>query len=247
MNMRDMFEAEGNWLFRRRSFLPLLLTPLLVVAFQKYSYPLGSHSCDLLWEMICLTVSGTGFCIRALTSGFVPGKTSGRTTRKGQQAELLNTEGMYSIMRHPLYAGNFFVGLGFALFFFLWWAALAYVVAFWLYYERIIFAEEEFLRKQHGDSFDAWAARTPAFLPAVSRWQTPELRFSVRTFLKREYRTFFLIFMVFTALEILSDVRVERKVIVDLFWGIGFVISSLIWIVLRILHKRTHVLNAIGR
>nr|MBP7323953.1 hypothetical protein [Deltaproteobacteria bacterium] len=202
---------------------------------------------DLIWEVVCLSASIVGLSIRAFTAGFVPAKTSGRTTRKGQRADSLNTEGMYSVMRHPLYTGNFFVGLGFALFFHLWWVSLVYVGAFWLYYERIVFAEEEFLLKQYGDLFSAWAAKTPAFFPRLSLWQPPSQNFSVRTALKREYRTLFIIAAVFTSLELVGDFLIENALILDPFWMAVFLVSGLVWLVLRVLHKKTHMLNVEGR
>ena len=46
-------------------------------------------------------------------------------------------------------------------------------LVFWLYYERIMLAEEEFLRARYGKAFDDWAARTPAFLPNFRHWVPP--------------------------------------------------------------------------
>ncbi|GAI74444.1 unnamed protein product [marine sediment metagenome] len=43
--------------------------------------------------------------------------------------------------------------------------------AFKRYYERIIFAEEEFLRKTFGDSYLKWAEQTPTFLPKCKNWK----------------------------------------------------------------------------
>jgi len=129
MALREKFESQGNWLFRRRSFLPLLGAPLVVLAFQHFSYPYGSHILDLMWEMLCLGVSLFGLAIRVWAVGCIPRRTSGRNTRKGQVANLLNTTGVYSVVRHPLYLGNFFMVLGPAMFFRLWWFALLYVFA----------------------------------------------------------------------------------------------------------------------
>lgn len=92
-----------------------------------------------------------------ITVGYTPKKTSGRNTKKGQVADYLNTKGMYSIVRNPLYLGNFFMGLGIFLFLCIWWVEFIYTLVFMLYYERIIFAEEQFLVKKFKQQYMEWA------------------------------------------------------------------------------------------
>ena len=70
---------------------------------------------------------------------------------------------------------------------FVWWLPVIYVLAFWLYYERIMFAEESFLRQKFGETYQQWAATTPAFLPRFSQWRKPSLPFSWLNVLRREY------------------------------------------------------------
>ena len=55
-----------------------------------------------------------GLGIRVFTVGFTPKNTSGRNTAE-QIADVLNTSGIYSMVRHPLYVGNFFMWLGIGL------------------------------------------------------------------------------------------------------------------------------------
>ncbi len=55
--------------------------------------------------------------------------------------------------------------LGVMLFAHTWWLALIYILAFWLYYERIMFAEEAFLRKKFGDEYLTWANSTSLHSP----------------------------------------------------------------------------------
>lgn len=64
------------------------------------------------WAWSCIAVSLFGLLIRAVTIGFTPKGTSGRNTKEGQVAEVLNTKGIYSVVRHPLYLGNYFMWLG---------------------------------------------------------------------------------------------------------------------------------------
>ena len=150
MALKEDFENTGNWLFRWRSYLPLIMISIFLLALREYEYPGNSEYLDHLWEVFCLIVSFIGLGIRVFTVGHTPKGTSGRNT-KGQVAETLNTSGTYSVVRNPLYLGNFFMGLGLAMFAHLWWLTLIYILTFWLYYERIIFTEEEYLRNKFGN------------------------------------------------------------------------------------------------
>jgi protein-S-isoprenylcysteine O-methyltransferase Ste14 len=245
--LREELERQGNWLFRRRAFLPLLGAPILALAFHQFSHPWGNPSLGLILDMVCLGISLVGLSIRVYVAGHTPKRTSGRNTAKGQIAHSLNTSGMYSIARHPLYLANFLVGLGPVLFFHSWWLILVYVSLFWVYYERIIFAEEEFLRTKFGDAYLEWCGRTPAFFPRFRSWRPPELPFCYRTALKREYQTLFHLVVVFTAIEVIGDLVVEGRFMVEPVWLIIFGLTLFFYLTVRILRKKTKILQVQGR
>ncbi|HEY1602874.1 MAG TPA: methyltransferase, partial [Pirellulales bacterium] len=143
MALREDFESVGNWLFRWRSYLPLALIPILALGL--WENRVAGFVPPLWWTLICFAVSLTGLGVRIATIGFTPAGTSGRNT-DGQRADELNTSGIYSTVRHPLYLGNYLMWLGVTMYSQLWWLVTIVSLVFWLYYERIMFAEEEFLR-----------------------------------------------------------------------------------------------------
>ncbi|MFH2064945.1 MAG: isoprenylcysteine carboxylmethyltransferase family protein [Pseudomonadota bacterium] len=246
MNITNKNLRIGNWLFRWRSYLPLLFLVILLPGFSGFSYINKSHRYDYIWEIICLSISFFGFAIRSYTIGFVPEGTSGRNEKK-QKADSLNTDGIYSLMRNPLYFGNFFMYLGATMFVRLWWVSLIYILLFMLYYERIILAEEEFLKKQYGKIFDAYTDKTHAFIPSFSNWRPPKLPFSFRNILKREYPGFFGLITSFTIMEIIGDYIIFRKIIIDSLWAYFFLFGFLVYITLRTLKKKTKLLHVQGR
>src|SRR2546422_497608 len=69
------------------------------------------------------------------------------------------------------------------------------VLAFWLYYERIMFAEEAFLRQKFGETYQRLAATTPAFFPRFGQWRKPSLPFSWRNVMRREYTALMLLIL----------------------------------------------------
>ena len=246
MALKEEFESTGGWLFRWRSYLPLGMIGIFLLALRGYEYPGHSEYLDELWEVSCLIVSFLGLGIRAFTVGHAPRGTSGRNTRE-QVADTLNTSGAYSVVRNPLYLGNFFMGLGIALFAHLWWLALIYMLVFWIYYERIIFAEEAYLRNKFGDEYLSWAGATPAFFPKFSNYRKPDLPFSVRNVLKREYNGFFAVILVMFVLEAVGDLIYAGKFENDLMWDVLLGIGFLVWTTLRMLKKHTVLLNVDGR
>ena len=246
MALLEEFEREGNWLFRWRSYLPLILLALVLIEMGVFTYLGNSTTLDVVWEVFCLLVSSVGLVVRAFTVGYTPRGTSGRNT-SGQMAEVLNTTGIYSIVRHPLYLGNFIMMLGLSLFPHQWWLTVIFVLSFWLYYERIMYAEEGFLRAKFGDQFVAWAEKTPPFIPNLKLWRPPDLSFSFRNVLRREYNGFFAMIVTFFLLEVRGDLAVEGRLQFELGWLILLASSFVVWIVLRTLKRKTTVLDVEGR
>ncbi|MBU1712559.1 MAG: isoprenylcysteine carboxylmethyltransferase family protein [Proteobacteria bacterium] len=242
MSLKEEFEKTGNWLFRWRSYLPLLLIGMLLVNLRNFEFIGQQESTDDLWEIFCLAVSFLGLGVRILTIGHTPRKTSGRNTSK-QVADKLNTTGIYSLVRHPLYLGNFIIWLGISLFAHLWWLTLICTLVFWIYYERIMFAEEEFLKKKFGKEYEDWAGNTPAFIPKMKGWKKPDLPFSMKKVLKGEYNGFFGIIAVFTILEVVGDYFAEGKLELDLMWSLIFGTGFVVFVMLRTLKKRTNILS----
>lgn len=246
MSYKEQHAKTGEWLFRWRSYLPLVLIVLIIPALQEFSYLFGSHSYNLVWEIFCFTISLFGLLIRCYTIGHTPKGTSGRNT-KSQKADLLNTTGIYSITRNPLYLGNFFMILGVTMFLRVWWVSVIYALVFWLYYERIIMAEESFLSNKFGEVYKDYLNRTPAFIPDFSKWQPPVLSFSLRNVLKREYPGLFGVVVAFTVLEFVGNYIVKGSVVFDPVWTAMFIFGLLVYITLRTLKKKTRLLHVEGR
>ncbi|MBL7084549.1 MAG: DUF1295 domain-containing protein [Candidatus Omnitrophica bacterium] len=248
MGLRETMREQGDFFFRRRNYLPLMLIPLVLIALRKSEGLERAFGADVdaIWEIFCVVLSLSGLAVRCLTVGYVPRGTSGRKTRC-QTAEKLNTTGMYSIVRHPLYLGNIIITMGIFLFIEVWWFVLVGIIGCLLYHERIIFAEEEFLRKKWGNMFLEWSQKTPLFWPKFKNWQKPNLPFSFKSVLRGEHSTLFSIVAAYTFLDIAADLLTEKKLEIELGWIIFFVIGLIIYLTLRILKKRTKILDVEGR
>ena len=246
MALREEFEDSGKWLFRWRGYLPLALF-VPVIAGLSNSAGAGVQRIDALWEAICVAVSLVGLAVRIATVGHAPGGTSGRRTVGGPSAIALNTSGLYSVVRHPLYLGNYFQWLGVAMLPGNPWVVVTISLIFWLYYERIMFAEEEYLRRLFPAEFVAWSAQTPAFIPDVARWKTAALPFCWRTAIQREYSGVFALVAAFAFVSMLDASLDTRRLTIDPFWSSALVLGAITYATVRLVARRTSLLQVRGR
>ncbi|MBL8819748.1 MAG: hypothetical protein JNL58_27230 [Planctomyces sp.] len=246
MGLQRELTNTGNWLFRWRSFLPVTVVLCAVIAMLPIAQPTNDGLIADTIEIVSLGISFLGMLIRAMTVGHTPAGTSGRNTA-GQVAESLNTTGIYSTVRHPLYLGNFLIGLGLSCFTLTWWFPLMYTLAFWLYYERIMLAEEAFLRSKFGEQFIEWIQKTPAFIPRWKNYTPPSLKFSIRNVLRREYNTLLQIVVVGFLLEFFGDWFDTKRLSVSIPWCIFLLSGTFVWAFLRTLKRNSSVLEVDGR
>jgi protein-S-isoprenylcysteine O-methyltransferase Ste14 len=246
MALIEEFESRGNWLFKYRSWLPLALLAGGVVMFSftelnpRASFSKGT-SFETLYEYFCLSVCFFGLFIRVYTVGYTPKNTSGRNVH-GQVADVLNTKGIYSLVRHPLYLGNFFMWLGPAMLTGHAWFIVVFCLAYWLYYERIMFAEEQFLRKQFGTLYTDWAANLPAFWPKLSGFKSAEGAFNWVKVIRNEKNGLLAVFAIFVIFEIL-DLWLDQKSSPNWFFIGGLAFSIFYYLVVKFLIKKTNVLQ----
>jgi protein-S-isoprenylcysteine O-methyltransferase Ste14 len=246
MALKEEFDKTGEYFFRWRSYLPLFMAFLFILALARLREPFADHRLDLAWSFFCLAVSLSGEGIRFFTVGFVPRGTSGRNTL-GQVADVLNTTGMYASVRNPLYLGNLIIWLGLSLFMKSVWFTLIIILVFAIFYERIIFAEESYLREKFGDEFLQWADETPAMIPRFKNWRPPALPFSWKSAIKREYGSFFAIIVTFTVLEVLAGLFAYGKLTLDPIWIKLLAVSGVFYLAVRYLKKKTQLLATTDR
>lgn len=112
----------------------------------------------------CIPYIGTllfyvlGIALRIRARQFIGQHTRGNT----HEAATLVTTGPYTHMRHPLYTSNTYIALG-AIFFHLGVSGLfhIFIIAIVLFEYALARAEDSFLEEKFGDTWRAWAQRTP--------------------------------------------------------------------------------------
>ncbi|AMQ57861.1 methyltransferase family protein [Algoriphagus sanaruensis] len=251
MALQEELESQGNWLFKYRSFLPLVILILAIPIYlrrdlhpEEYLFYREEYASFLIY--FGLAVGLAGLIIRIYTVGHTPKNTSGRNTKEGQLADTLNTTGIYSVVRHPLYLGNFLMWLGPAILTGHLWFILSFILMYWVYYERIMFAEEQFLRKKFGDQYLEWSQQVPAFIPKWKGFKKSNLHFSWKKVLRKEKNGLFALFLIFCAFDI-CGVLIHNKPEINLFLASFTTFTGILYFVLKVLKRKTTLLNEVDR
>ncbi|MCE7886374.1 MAG: lipid A phosphate methyltransferase [Alphaproteobacteria bacterium PRO2] len=253
MSLHETMIRHGHQMFRWRSYLPLLIMGPLFIALKESVYleSLVGDTLEDAWVFICFILSLAGLALRIYTIGYVPAGTSGRNTKE-QKANVLNTTGIYSIVRNPLYLGNFIIILGVLLSIKVWWLVIIGLFGFLIYMERIILAEEKFLSEKFGNSYDQWRMKTPVILPNFRLWQPPAMEFSWKAVMRREYPGLLAIGTAFFIIEFTTDIFFEGEQLwewasEDFIWPVSYAVIIALCLTLRYLKKHTKVLKVEGR
>lgn len=189
----------------------------------------------------CLFCRCGSFFIRFWVIGSVTDGTSGRNTTK-QIAEELNTTGVYSLCRNPLYLGNFLI-----------WGALAlmteslffvalYGAIFALFYERVFMCEEQFLHEKFGKSYEAWVRRTPSFFPSMKHYRASITPFSLKRVLRKEYPGVINFALLILLLETVLEHSEHLKWEFEPYWIVSVLAAVMLGLMLRTLRKKTAIL-----
>ena len=244
MALIHSFETSGNFLFKYRGQIPLFifLIGLPFLYFADYSWFTEYSWIEPTLAIVGVCVSLEGIIIRSYTIGTTPKGTSGRNTQK-QIAESLNTKGIYSIVRHPLYVGNYLMWAGLLIFAGNITYFLVASLIYWLYYERIMYSEERFLERKFGQAFIDWSMKVPAFIPAFSLFEKGTMHFSFKTVLRREYSGFFAMALCFLVVDLLRYYLIYDTITwtrISIFVAAFF---FLLMLTLRTLKHHTKVLD----
>ncbi len=202
MKPQTKSNAVDMFLFKYRGILPPLF--LIFALGLQINVEVFARGADL--PNIALLILGLfGLGIRIFAIGYAGTNTSGRNII-GHVADSLNTTGIYSICRNPLYLGNFL----------LWLACImamdsvpiiaAFLIAVWWFYTRIIQSEEAFLTEKFGTEYTDYCATTWRIVPNIRTYRRGQTRFDMMRVLRQETAgllAFFTAFIICDKLDIL--------------------------------------------
>lgn len=236
----------GNLLFKYRGQIPVLLFLLVIPFIFQTDFTVFPKTLIQKNNIVSFIISFFGILIRIYTVGKTPAGTSGRNRMK-QIAKKLNTKGIYSVCRNPLYLGNYIIWLGLSIYTLNTLFTIILSLFFIIYYGKIIKTEEEYLLNKFGNSFLKWKNKTPKFFPSFNYYNQEKYSFSLKTVLKREYSSVLATVISFFYIDILINIKMNANNLVNKELLIIFLITTLLTIILRIIKKNTTLLDQKGR
>jgi protein-S-isoprenylcysteine O-methyltransferase Ste14 len=150
----DPVVRVGAWLFKQRTWLPLPIVAVLLLA------PADPVSPFVLACGVALVAGGELLRLWAVRHIGVVSRT--RSHRTGP----LVSSGPYLHVRNPLYLGNIALWAGFGVSAGLAWLAPAFVLAFGAVYHAIVRWEETLLAARLGEGYRSYAERVPRWWPS---------------------------------------------------------------------------------
>lgn len=246
MAIQDDFEKQGKWLLKYGNTLMMALFVLMLIFVSIYEmapdrFYFRKPGNKNVYEYLCVLCSLFGFAIRIAIVGYSPLK-SNIPKVKGQVAGKHFTTGLYSIMRHPKFIAHFFIFLGPVLISGKVWHIFFYVLIFYLYNERIMFATESILKSKFGIKYSKWADKVPAIIPNIYLYKKPELGFNIKKVIDQEIGHLTAIFIIFSAFDIATEFVNEKK----MGYNRSLLLISGILIVLYLIFKVPKILKRLS-
>jgi protein-S-isoprenylcysteine O-methyltransferase Ste14 len=146
-------EEVGEKFFQWRDYTPLPLIALMFVV----AHP---SAVSATFGLLVITA---GELIRVYAVSFIGGVSRTRTRSTNQS---LITDGAFSIVRNPLYVGNFLITTGAAVYSGVPWMVVLAAIAFYFQYHYIVLYEESLLKAKFGAEYSEYCKRVPRWWPA---------------------------------------------------------------------------------
>lgn len=201
----------ANQCFKYRA---ISVVPVILLAYFLFD-PIDFGRHDMLVNIIGFVVALSGGLIRMVSVGFSKPVTSGR--QNYLKAENLNTSGLYSLVRNPLYVGSFFIFNGVLIAYSSIYALVFVNLFFVINYYFIIHSEEVYLKGQFGEDYEGYMESVPRAVPNFKKYKKNEGKFRFfKVMLREKNTTFYWIF--FYVVSLLVKQYKLNDGIIDNFW-----------------------------
>ncbi len=222
----------GNLLFKHRSFTPI---PFIVMVFIFFK-SLNLEEKNIVVNIAGLLVSIAGEIIRIIAVGYAHSGTSGRESFL--RAEHLNTTGIYSIVRNPLYIGNFFIFSGLIVVFSNILALMIFSHFLIAQYYFIILAEENFLKKEYGSDYENYCSRVRRILPALKDYKKNKNSFKLKKVIFKENDSLFNLLVIYMLILLYKGKIFSGRISSPLHYIIPGIVLVILYIIVKILKKK---------
>ncbi len=183
-----------------------------------------------------LLISLLGEFIRVLAVGFSYEGTSGRETYL--RAENVNTTGIYSIVRNPLYIGNYFMFAGVVIAFSNLYALVVFSLFLYLQYYFVILAEEDYLMDKYPEQYTGYCSRVRRIIPVLGSYVKNRNPFNLQKVVFKENDSLFNLLVMFILVLLYKEKSLNGSVsdfTPYIFSGVSIL---LVYIIIKIIKKK---------
>lgn len=214
MALQQEFERQGYNLITSAKAVPLFILVLgyiLLGAIETYPehYFFQKTIYEEIYEFACFSFTISGFIILFYTNGY-SSNTNLSCKLKSEDHFTFNTDGAYSILRHPIYQGTFIMWLGPALvtgnIFFI----ISFLLFCCIFFERMMLAEEKYLKKKIGLKYSKWAKSVPVVIPKVTNFKKPNNPFNWSKAFKKSIGKLTLVLIAFFLFDGMTEILVDE-------------------------------------
>lgn len=216
----------GNFCFRYRA---ISVVPVILIIYMFFS-PGDPGRLNTLVNFIGFIIALSGGLIRMTSVGFSKPVTSGR--QNYLKAENLNTSGLYSLVRNPLYVGSFFIYNGVLIAYSSIFALIFLNIFFLINYYFIIYSEENYLKGEFGEEYKKYINSVPKAVPNFRNYKKNEGKFNLFKVILREKNTTFY-WVVFYIISLLIKQYKLNDGVIDHFWW--YAVPVIIFFILNLM------------
>jgi protein-S-isoprenylcysteine O-methyltransferase Ste14 len=144
-----------------RKIAIVILAPLALFLALFTSTPLGEVAREVVHETGVILII-IGILFRTFATFFIGGKKNNRVV----------SDGVYSIVRNPLYTATFIASFGFGLQSSSVTLGVLFFLAIYFVFYIVVKKEEQHLTTLFGQNYTDYKIRTPRFLPKLSLWNS---------------------------------------------------------------------------
>ncbi len=230
--MKDWKLKLGNFLFKHRSFTPVPLIILVFIIFK----PIDLEEKNNIINLVGLLIFLLGEIVRIIAVGYAYTGTSGRESYL--RAESLNINGIYSIVRNPLYIGNFFIFTGLVIVFSNIFAVLVFGIFLILQYYFVILAEEKFLKEKYGKDYENYYTQVRRIIPTFKDYRKNQNPFNLKTVVFKENDSVFNMLVMYILVLLYKEKAFTGNISRPFIYIIPGVILMAAYIIVKIIKRR---------
>lgn len=243
MALREELKNQSCVLYKYKSCFHA--TIILVGAVVKYFYaPL--IECCMITEMLksyTILIGMLGIVIRMIIIGRSDDDILNDRDKSKYSKMIFSKKDSDSLVRNPLYFGGYMLWLSTALYTGSFWFVIISSLLFLIYYECIVYTEEEYFRKKYGSLFIKWSEITPPLLLAHANFRKSSTSFEWKRVLKCEKSLFFKLFLIFLIYSIVGNFSIYSKITIDSDLFLGTLLSGMFYLVIKFYERYTTCLD----